>query len=463
MPLFALLFACVEDATPLGAPKPEDASEVSGPVGDPGQETGPTWHADVAPIVAQRCGACHVPGGLAPFVLDSYAAAGPMASAMLASVESGEMPPWGAQSTEECAPRFGWKNDLRLSPEEEATLRAWVETGAPEGDAATAAPLPAAPDLGLPDADQEVAPEIPYVTSGDRDEFRCFSMDPGLTEEAWLTGLQVLPGNEKVVHHVVVFSDVTGESERLAGSEGSYECFGGMGLVLGSPLGAWAPGAFPFLAPEGTGIRIPAGARIVMQVHYHPAGATADPDVTTLQLRWADAPPEREALLGLIGNASSASEGLLPGPNDRTATPEFRIPAGAAGHTETIEFTMPLYAPTFSIFAAGTHMHYVGTDMLIQVDHADPEAGEPATECLVQTPRWDFEWQRAYAYDAPLDEVPTLRGGDTIRLRCTYDNTLANPGTVEALEDAGLEEPVDVWLGEETLDEMCLGVFGIVL
>lgn len=462
MPLFALLFACVDETVPMGVATPEEAGDVSGPVGDPGQETGPTWHADVAPIVAARCGACHVAGGIAPFPLDSYASAGPMAPAMLAAVESGAMPPWSAESTDECEPRFGWAGDMRLSDAEKATLRAWVEAGAPEGDAATAAPLPAAPDLGLADPDQVVAPELPYVASGDADQFRCFSMDPGLTADAWLTGLQVLPGNEEVVHHVVVFSDVTGESERLAGDEGSYECFGGMGLALGSLLGAWAPGAFPFQAPAGTGIRVPAGARIVMQVHYHPAGAVAAPDVTAVQLRWADAPPAREAMLALLGNASSAGDGLLPGPNDRGSV-EFRIPAGASGHTETIEYTLPRYMPTLSVFAAGTHMHYVGTDMLVEVDHADPEDGEPATECLVQTPRWDFDWQRAYAYDAPLDQVPTLRGGDTLRLRCTYDNTLANPGTAEALEDAGLEEPVDVWLGEETLDEMCLGVLGVVL
>jgi hypothetical protein len=29
------------------------------------------------------------------------------------------------------------------------------------------------------------------------------------------------------------------------------------------------------------------------------------------------------------------------------------------------------------------------------------------------------------------------------------------------LGEQGLDAPVDVYLGEETLDEMCLGVFGI--
>jgi hypothetical protein len=55
-----------------------------------------------------------------------------------------------------------------------------------------------------------------------------------------------------------------------------------------------------------------------------------------------------------------------------------------------------------------------------------------------------------------------VRGSDTLHLECTYNNTLDNPGVQTALEDAGLTEPQDVSLGEETLDEMCLGIFGIV-
>ena len=80
----------------------------------------------------------------------------------------------------------------------------------------------------------------------------------------------------------------------------------------------------------------------------------------------------------------------------------------------------------------------------------------------MQTPHWDFNWQRGYSYDAPLDEVPVLRGGDTLHLRCTYDNTLDNPGVRQALADAGLDAPQDVYLGETTLDEMCLGVLVLV-
>ncbi len=427
-------------------------------------DAAPTWHADIAPLVQEHCGSCHVAGGVAPFALDDYGAAAPMAASIVAAVDAGTMPPWGAESTDECAPRFGFVDDMRLTDDEKALLRAWADAGAPEGDAATAAELPPRVELDLVNPSIQVAPPLDYVTSGSTDQFRCFSVDPQLTEDAWLTGLQVVPGNAEVVHHVLVFADPAGQSATLVGADGTYDCFGGSGLSEGGALvGAWAPGAFPFEAPPGSGIALEAGSLLVMQIHYHPLGQVAAPDSTTLQLRWADTRPDHEAVLALVGNASSGAEGLEAGPNDRTARAEFRIPAGVPDHTESIRYTLPASDGPYPIFMAGTHMHYVGTDMLIEVDHAAPRGDEPATECLVQTPRWDFDWQRGYTYDAPLDEVPVLRGGDTLRMRCTYDNTLDNPGVRVALEDAGLTEPTDVYLGEATIDEMCLGVFGIVI
>lgn len=443
MLLFALLTACVTEEKPVDAP---------------------TWHADIAPIVQEHCTSCHVAGGVAPFALDGYAAAAPLAASLAAAVEAGTMPPWGAESTAECEPRFGFADDIRLRDDEKELLRRWADADAPEGDAAAAAQLTAAPVLDPLDANAQAAPALPFVTSGDSDQFRCFSIDPGIAEEAWITGLQLVPGNAEVVHHALVFADPARESAALVGADGTYDCFGGSGLSEGGALlGAWAPGAFPFEAPEGTGLALEAGSLLVMQIHYHPAGAVAAPDTTTVQLRYTTEAPAREAVLALIGNASSRGDGLDSGVNDRGARPEFRIPAGVADHVESIRYEIPVNDGPYAIFMAGTHMHYVGTDMLIQIDHAAPVGDEPATECLVQTPRWDFNWQRGYSYDAPLDQVPVLRGGDTLRLRCTYDNTLDNPGLRRALEDAGLTEPGDVYLGEETLDEMCLGVFGIVL
>jgi hypothetical protein len=81
----------------------------------------------------------------------------------------------------------------------------------------------------------------------------------------------------------------------------------------------------------------------------------------------------------------------------------------------------------------------------------------------VQTPRWDFNWQRGYFYQGEVEQLPAIHLGDSMTMRCTYDNTLENPFVREALDAEGMSEPRDVKLGEETLDEMCLGIFGLAV
>ena len=424
----------------------------------------PTWYKDVAPIVTRRCTGCHTSGGIAPFPLNSYESAQPFAGLMVERVKSGEMPPWHAVETADCKPRFPWKDDLRLSDAEKSVLERWAAAGAPAGDAGKPAALPSPPSLDLADRNMRVAMTSPYLVQGARDVFRCFSLPHEFTEDSWLTGLQVIPGNSKVVHHVLVWLDKDKRGDALARAEGSYECFGAPGFPS-ALLGAWAPGAMPMQTPADTALRVPKGSKIVINVHYHPTGGAAM-DASSLDLRWTTKRPTYEALLALPGNAQNARSGLLPGPADPPTGPAFMIPAGVPDHTEGMDITVPpeLIIPA-KIFAVGTHMHYVGTDMRIEIDRAQrlggAPPGEPMRECLLETPRWDFHWQRGYSFDASFDKLPTVMAGDVLRLRCQYDNTMQNRFVAQALKEQGLSAPREVRLGEQTLDEMCLGAFGI--
>jgi hypothetical protein len=156
-------------------------------------------------------------------------------------------------------------------------------------------------------------------------------------------------------------------------------------------------------------------------------------------------------VMGLFGNG----DGLEPGPNDTNGTPEFRIPANVADHTESMSYQIPDPVPPLQLFTLGTHMHYVGVDMRAWIERDGKEI------CLLQTPRWDFNWQRNYDVAAPLGQMPTVQGGDIVRIRCRYDNTMKNPFLAGALAEQGLTEPINVGLGEASLDEMCLLLFGV--
>lgn len=430
------------------------------PAGDSTGEV--TWHQDIAPLVTEKCVGCHNDHGIAPFSMERYGDAMSYAGGMAKKTAAGVMPPFLAEDTDECVPRYGWKDDLRLDEAEKALFQKWADAGAPEGDAEHAAPLPEPVSLSLSDPDLSLTIPTSVEIDGTRDEFWCFVLDSQLDQDRWFDSMQINAGNAKIVHHVLVFNDANMALDAQRVADGKYECFGGVGVSGATLINAWAPGGVPFRTPADTAFQLKKGARLILQVHYHPTGEMEVDDATGIDLKFATGTPKYSTAVRLIGNFVSPNiiGGLLPGPDDPPGVVEFKIPAGAQNHVESMTFSVS-GATDQLIWAMGTHMHYVGRSMSIHLRRAAPVSGEPKQECLIHTPQWDFNWQRGYAYDAPLDQVPVARAGDEFLLQCNYDNSMQNPFVVEALRQQGLSAPRDVFMGETTLDEMCLGAFAV--
>ena len=429
---------------------------------DAGPSARATWYQDVAPIVAEHCMGCHREGGIAPFSLTEYEDAYELGSLMLYAVEQGIMPPWDAVDADDCTPRHGWKNDPRLSDAELETLRIWIEDGKVAGELDD---VPEPPSTELEGITHSVTPEVGYVTSGDSDEFICFVLDPEVTQLRWMTGMQLIPGNPKVVHHAVTSVFPPGaELDALKDAVGvgqPFDCAAGATVPGSYLLNVWTPGQEPMETSPEVAIPVLAGSALVVQFHYHPAGMVNEPDASRIDLRLSATAPDLMYTIGAWGNAFQAPE-LLPGPNDPGGSPVFFIPADESDHSESMRFQVVTEdTRRFPLLFAYPHMHYIGIGLKVRIERANPAPGEPASECLVNVDRWDFSWQRAYSYDAPIEDLPTVGNGDIVTVDCTYDNTMNNPFVEQALEELGLTDPIDVVLGEESLDEMCLGIFGI--
>ncbi len=429
--------------------------------GDPGDGDGdaqplrPNWHEDVAPLVYGSCVGCHFDGGIGPFALETYEQAAPWAALMRDATAEGIMPPWGAVETDECQPPHDWKNDLRLTAEQKQMLADWAAAGAPEGDPNLAAPLPEPPSLELENPSVVLQNPSPYTVSGNSDSFVCMVVDPGHQQEVWVTGVQMIADNTQVVHHVLTYIDRNAHSDQLVDEDGKFPCPGGFVAFSGATqISTWVPGGVPTETPPDIGFHMPVGAKIIMAYHYHPTGSGDEVDQSSIALRWTEEEPETKAFMGQIG-AIFNGDGVDPGPNDPDGVPVFHIPPNVSDHTETITYQLPDILPPIPLFTMGTHMHYVGVDMKISIERDGEEL------CWIQTPRWDFNWQRLYDIDAPLEDMPHVQGGDIITLRCTYDNTLDNPFLAEALDQQGLSEPIPVSVGESTLEEMCAMLFGV--
>jgi len=386
-----------------------------------GGPDGVTYSRDIAPLLAAHCQSCHRDGEIAPFSLASYDDAYRRRQRIVRSVERRKMPPWPP-----VAGHGDFLEDRRLGETEIARLRAWVAAGAPEGDRRDLPPprvFPARWTAGDPDV--VLAPGVAFdVPAGDRDLYRCFVIPTAFAEDRYVTSAEFLPGDRRVVHHVLTWVDTSGESEALDRAEPGpgYTCFGGPGFATArTGLGGWAPGARPIAMPAAVGMLLPAGARLVMQVHYHNRTSAAVRELTRVGVRFArDTVDKRLRVLPVLNR-------------------EFRIPAGAERHVVRASFVLP---PTWHLHAIGVspHMHLLGREMRVTATYPDGR-----TRSLIYIDDWDFHWQGSYTFREP---VP-LPGGTRLDVEAVYDNSRGNRRNPTV-------PPREVGWGDATDDEMCI-------
>lgn len=475
----ALAAAC--STSGVADPASANANVSMGDGGTPMAANTPTFATDISAIVQNRCQSCHHAGGIAPFSLITYQDVIKQGALANDKIQSRDMPPWGAYDDDACTMNHAFQDDLRMTDAERTTFANWVAAGMPEGDESKAPPaLTAFAANGLADKTDSFALPKPYAVAGNGgDDIRCFPIDPKLDRDTWVGAVNIVPGDARVVHHVIVYVDPKSEGPALAAkalaagtSDGSnYPCFGGPTTSNPSVLEAWAPGvpAMSFGGSENAGVKVPKGANLVMQVHYHPTQETVM-DQTAFEMKRLATLPDKVAQIILAGNAEDAQGSntgglitLLPGPDDPGA-PAFVIPSNVKGHTEQMLLTIPATydgfpLPPLKLGIIGAHMHWAGVDMKINIDRANPQNGEAANECLLGTPKYNFNWQRGYVYADSYDKLPTVSGGDKITISCTYDNTFGNPLIARADTLQNMNTPPTLTLGETTNDEMCLGIF----
>jgi mono/diheme cytochrome c family protein len=379
-----------------------------------------TYAEHVAPILNENCVTCHRPGEVAPMSLLTYEDARKWARSIGEEVSERRMPPWHA------APGLReYTNDRSLDEAEIDVIQRWVAARSPRGDEALTPPSPTFDDgwqLGEPDL--VLSWDSPYQISAEGDdEYRCFVLDPKFEEDQWVDVIEVIPGNRTIDHHIVIYVDQGGSiatrRDEAEPGEG-YTCFGGPGFAAYMVPG-WGPGYLASETPEGSGYLLQAGAKIVVQVHYHKNGIAGE-DLTRVGLRFARRPTQKVLYNGYV-------LGLA-----------LQIPPGEANYTVTGRTTVREDITVHSIVA---HMHYLGKAMDIWADLPDGTRVD-----LVTVPRFDFYWQTQYL----LAEPQRLPEGSVVHMKATFDNSPESPYQHS-------DPPRLVTFGEQTTDEMAVAVF----
>src|SRR5206468_1815684 len=153
------------------------------------------------------------------------------------------------------------------------------------------------------------------------------------------------PGDRKLVHHILSYIDTTSAAEALDRRDPGpgYACFGGPGFNPAGGLSGWAPGIQPRVTPDGVGMLLPKGARVVVQMHYNNNEPESRTDRTRAGLHFAKGPiDKRQRSIAAL---------------NRT----FTIPAGDRRYEVRASWTyylgLDLHANTIT-----PHMHLLGRE-----------------------------------------------------------------------------------------------------
>jgi peroxiredoxin len=368
-----------------------------------------TFAEHVAPVVYQHCGECHRPNDIGPFSLIEYDEVKGWGAMMVEVIDQGLMPPWHAN------PEYGkFANHRELPEADKQLIRDWVAAGAPLGDPAKLPPapepagewlLPNEPDLIVPMGSTPF--EVPAQGTVD---YKYFVVDPGLTEDRWVKGAQIIPGNRSVVHHSIVFIKPPDEDSGA-----------GQGW-----LAAYVPGQRPLPYAQGFARRIPAGSKFVFQQHYTTNGQPAE-DITRIGLVFADPDEITHAVDTLVALNQSFE---IPPHN-----PNFQVDGSLS--------SVPQQAMMLGL---SPHMHYRGKSFQLKAVHND--ATEPA-QVILDVPRYDFNWQHVYAFDEPLP----LEGIARIDFVAAFDNSAENPANPDPSRTV-------IW-GDQSWEEMAIVYFDV--
>ena len=321
-------------------------------------------------------------------------------------------------------------------------------------------------------------PFTPVAPAGGHDLYHCELLNPHAATDMMITSSTFNAGVLAQDHHAIAYlvpPSQVAQATALDGGGKGWTCFGGPGLLaksidnLGSApwLAAWSPGHGPTVEPAGTGVLLPAGSLLILQIHFNLL-VSHKPDQSSLTLTMQPA-----AGSGLVAMNTLLLPASLDIPSPAGITGKLcsraasladiskRFGASAANFDNMLEAvchggtvmagtsatcTWPVESTQY-LWQVTPHMHLLGTSFKAVLN-----AGTSHAQTLVDVPSYDFHYQISHVETTPI----RIQRGDTITTTCTFDPTLR-----QKLPYLKSLPPRYVLWADGSSDEMCLGIFGV--
>jgi hypothetical protein len=381
-----------------------------------------TFSKDVAPILQEKCQACHRKGEMAPMSLVTYEETRPWAKDIRERVLTRQMPPWHIDKTVGIQ---HFANDISLSDEQIATIVHWVDEGAPQGDPKDMPPPKQWPNYeGWQLAKQFGQPELVLKSAdytmpahGQDVWFKPLTAIP-ITEPRWVRAVEIRPGTpagRKIMHHVLARLQ-----QDEPGNDDSNVANAGPGLLM-----EWAIGKNYDIYRNDAGKLLLPGAHIWWELHLHAVGEQIrdHAELAVYLYPKGEVPKHRTRLM--IFNATPSVDG----------SPILDIPPNTIAETQGFyTLQQPARLENFQ-----PHMHLRGKAMALE---AILPNGQRQT--LNYVDHFNFNWMINYIYTD--DAAPVLPKGTVLHITAWHDNTVANKNNPDPNQWVG-------W-GDRTVDEM---------
>ena len=388
----------------------------------------PTFSADIAPIMFDKCSSCHNPDGIGPMPLLSYEQVKPYAGLISLKVQAREMPPWHLDKSTGIQ---AYKNDVSLSDEQIDTIVAWVNGGMPEGDPANLPPEPELPDgsrwqlsstLGEPDF---VVKSLPYTVKANAQDqwwLRATTFEGLIDEPRYVRATELkgsYPLGVKVLHH--------GHAQLV-----SYDANGNR---RSGPVGRQGVGKGGDLFPEGTGMLIYPNGSITWNLHYFPIDRVVENEQAeaAVWLYPKGYVPEFETNGEQFFAADRGPGGLWAG--------DIIVPP----HSIKSQQGVRVLDRAALITSFRPHMHMRGRAQSLEAVYPDGRR-----EMLSRVDKYNHNWQISYEFED--DAAPLLPKGTMLLITSTWDNTANNPINPDPRQwvvfgQRGVDEMSHTWIG----------------
>ncbi len=362
--------------------------------------------------------------------LETYRQTKPFARPIAKVASAKTMPPWFADP---CCGHFA--NNPSLSDTQIATLAAWADANAPEGNSHDAPPpvhWASGWNIGKPDLVLQMPEAKRLPASGDV-PYQYIIIPTGFKTDHWVRMSEIRPSNRMVVHHAVAY--IRDPQSRWLRGAPLGKAFSADDLATpalrhdamwttSDVLLVYAPGSSPDQWPAGFAKLVPAGSDIVLQMHYTTHGHPME-DRTSIGLVFSKQPPTKRVLTLQLTNST------------------FLIPPGDPDHRVEVHGTLPNDALLLSFFP---HMHLRGKSFEYNI--IQPRG---RVQTLLRIPHYDFFWQLSYRLAEPLP----LKAGTILQAVATFDNSKNNPHNPDP-------DSAVTW-GDQTWAEMMVGFFDVAV